>query len=65
MVNLFKIDYEIDSLKFDDYNKIINIKIEQLKKDQFIKKIKTNDCDIKGYGIDNFYVISYNLYLWN
>ena len=41
---------------------IINkFKIRRIKKTPIYKKIKTNDYYVKGYVIDNFYVISYNL----
>ena len=43
--------------------KILTIHIEKNKKDQFNKKNSTKDCDVNGYGIDNFYVISYNFIL--
>jgi hypothetical protein len=60
--NIYKIDYEVNTLKYEDFQSS-NKKIEKYRKDQFKKKISTNDCDVKGYGIDNFYVISFNLIL--
>ena len=62
LINIYKIDYEVNTLKFEDYNNSYT-KLEKNKKDQFKKKISAKDCDVKGYGIDNFYVISYNLIL--
>ena len=62
LINIYKIDYEVNTLKFEDYNNSYT-KIEKNKKDQFKKKISTKDCDVNGYGIDNFYVISYNFIL--
>jgi len=62
LINIYKIDYEVNTLKFEDYNNSYT-KLEKYKKDQFKKKISSRDCDVKGYGIDNFYIISFNLIL--
>ena len=62
LINIYKIDYEVNTLKFEDYNNSYT-KLEKYKKDQFKKKISSRDCDVKGYGIDNFYIISYNFIL--
>ena len=60
--NIYKIDYNVNTLKYENYDNS-NKRFEKLKNDQFKKKISTKDCDVTGYGIDNFYVISYNLIL--
>jgi len=62
--NIYKIDYQIRSLK-DEYYEESNEVIEKYKKDNFNTPIKINDFDIEEYGVDNFYIISYNLLLSN
>ena len=48
-------DYYIDSYKI----------IEKYIKNEFKDKIKKTDYDIEKYGIDNFYVLSYNILVSN
>ena len=61
--NIYKIDFE-KTLKDDYY--IDSYKIfERYKKVEFKNKIKTTEYDIDEYGIDNFYVLSYNISLSN
>ena len=62
--NIYKIDYQIRTLK-DDYYEQSNKIIEEYLKDEFKHPIKKNDFDIGEFGIDNFYIISYNLILSN
>ena len=64
MNNIYKIDYQIRTLKDDCYEESKNV-IERYQKDEFKNKIKTDDFDIEEFGIDNFYIISYNLILSN
>ena len=58
----YKIDFE-KSLKDDYYIDSYKI-IEKYKKNEFKDKIKKADYDIEEYGIDNFYVLSYNISLY-
>jgi len=62
--NMHKIDYQIKTLKDDLYEQS-NKAIEKYQKDKFKNPIKKSDFDIEEYGIDNFYIISYNLILSN
>ena len=62
--NIYKIDYQIRTLKDEYYDKS-NKAIEKYEKDGFKNQIKAKDFDIGEYGIDNFYVVSYNLILSN
>ena len=62
--NLYKIDYQIRTLKEDYFNQSNKV-IEKYKKDEFKNTVKKTDFDIEEYGIDNFYIISYNLILSN
>jgi len=62
--NLFKLDYKIKTIK-DGYFSDANTAIEKYKKDDFKKKIKSTDYDLNKYGIDNFYMASFNLILSN
>ena len=64
--NLYKLDYKIKTIKdgyFSDASKVI----EKCKKSNFEKEIKTNSTgyDLDEYGIDNFYMSSFNLILSN
>ena len=61
--NIYKIDYEIKTLKYDYYHELYDL-IKNYKENNF-NNIKLKDFDIKQYGIDNFYIISYNLGLLN
>ena len=63
LINIYKIDYKIKTLK-DGYNDAYKA-IEKYKNKDFKNKIKEDDFDLEEYGIDNFYVISYNLVLSN
>jgi len=60
---IYKIDFE-KTLKDDYYIESYKI-FEKYKKNEFKDKIKTTDYDIEEYGIDNFYVLSYNISLSN
>ena len=62
--NIYKIDYQIRTLK-DEYYEQLNKSIEKYRKEQFKNQIKPSDFNIDEYGLDNFYVISYNLILSN
>jgi len=62
--NIYKIDYQIRSLK-DDYYEQSNKIIEKYQKDNFKNPMKDSDFDIGEFGIDNFYIISYNIVLSN
>jgi len=61
--NIYKIDF-YKALKEDYYIDSYKI-IEKYKKNEFKDKLKTSDYDIEEYGIDNFYVLSYNISFTN
>ena len=63
-IDIYKIDYKINTLKKDFYDSTIKI-IEKYKNDGFKYKFKEKGFNIKEIGVDNFYVISYNLTLAN
>ena len=58
--NLYKIDYQITTLNYYYYEKAYKI-IENYQKNDFMNRIKKEYFDIEEFGIDNFYIISYNL----
>jgi hypothetical protein len=64
LYNICKIDYTIRTLKDDKFNEA-NSSIGIYKRDEFKKKLDTTDFDLEEFGIDNFYVISYNLIFSN
>ena len=62
LINIYKIDYKVKTLKDEYYDK----SYEQIKKyilENFENEINKNDFNIEEYGIDNFYMTSYNLIL--
>ena len=62
--NLFKLDYKIKTIK-DGYFSEASTAIEKYKKDDFKKVITSTNYDLDEYGIDNFYMASFNLILLN
>ena len=60
--NIYKIEYQIITLKDDYYEESYKI-IEKYKKNEFKNTIKKTNFDIEEFAIDNFYIISYNLML--
>ena len=62
--NIYKIDYQIKTLNDDNYSNLYKL-LEIYQKQDFKNKIKANDFDIEEFGIDNFYVASYNFSLSN
>ena len=62
LCSIYKDDYQIVTLK-DDYYEQANKVIEKYQKDKFKNLIKKIDFYIAEFGIDNFYIISYNLIL--
>ena len=64
LINIYKIDYKLKALN-DDYYENSYKAIEKYKKDGFKNKIKSRDFDLKEYGVDNFYVVTYNAILSN
>ena len=62
--NLFKLDYKIKTIK-DCYFSEASTAIEKYKKDDFKKVITSTNYDLDEYGIDNFYMASFNLILLN
>ena len=62
LINIYKIDYEVKTLKNDEYDDLYK-KLEKNKNDQFKKKLSRRDIDIEDIGIDNFYAASFNLIL--
>jgi len=62
LINIYKIDYEVKTLKNDEYDDSYK-KLDKCKNDQFKKKLNNKDYDIEDIGIDNFYAASYNLIL--
>ena len=59
---IYKIEYTIRTLKDDNFNEASFV-IEKYKKNNFKNIISKRDFDLEEFGIDNFYVISYNLIL--
>ena len=64
LINIYKIDYKIKTLK-DDYYEDSYKTFEKFKNADFKNKIKQDNFDIEEYGVDNFYVVSYNSILSN
>jgi len=67
LFNVYQIDYRIKTIK-DKYYEESHEVIEKYKKDKFEKKLKgyfTKDFNLEEFGIDNFYVASYNSTLTN
>jgi hypothetical protein len=62
--NLYKIDYKIKTIK-DGYYSDASSAIDKCRKDDFKKEIKSSVYDLDEYGIDNFYMASFNLILLN
>ena len=62
LINIYKIDDKIKTLKYDNYDSSKKA-IEKYKKLEFKEKIKTKDFNLGDFGIDNFYVVTYNLIL--
>ena len=62
LINIYKIDYKVKTLNNEFYNNSY-LKLEKYQKEGFKKKIKKKDFDIQKLGIDNFYIISYNIIL--
>ena len=62
--NIYKLDYKIKTLK-DGYFSEATKAIEKYKRDDFSKVVRSTDYDLSEYGIDNFYMASYNLILLN
>ena len=61
--NIYIIDYKVRTLKEKDES--FNKDFIKYEKEKFNKKIAPTDYNVKGEGIDNFYVASYNLILAN
>ena len=64
LINIYKIDYKIKTLNDNDYDSSYKL-IEKYKKEGFKNKINEKVFNIKDFGIDNFYIISYNFALSN
>jgi hypothetical protein len=65
LINMSRIEYTIKTLENRKYNRANSV-IADYTKDKFKKReINPLDFDLDEYGIDNFYVISYNLVLSN
>ena len=65
LINMSRIEYTIKTLENGKYNRANSV-IADYTKDKFKKReINPLDFDLDEYGIDNFYVISYNLVLSN
>ena len=56
------IDYEVKTIK-NDYKEYSCQIMNKYEKEEFKNKVDTNDFNIKEWGIDNFYISSYNLIL--
>ena len=61
---IYRIDYNIKTLESKKYEKMVE-SINKYKKDNFSKEIKVKDFNIEGFGIDNFFIASYNSVLAN
>ena len=63
--NIYKIDYQIKTLE-DGYQNIYEM-IEKYNVDDFKNVVKKTDYlnIIEEYGLDNFYIVSYNIILVN
>ena len=57
--NIYKIDFKVKTLKDEYYEESCQV-IEKNKKEKFKNKIDKRKFDIEQYGIDNFYIASYN-----
>ena len=64
MINIYKIDYKVKTLKDEYYNKSYDL-IEKYKSENYENEINKKDFNIEEYGIDNFYMATYNLILSN
>ena len=63
--DIYKIEYSIRTIEDKKYDEA-KIKIEKFKSDDcFSTKIRQSDFDLEEFGIDNFFIISYNLILSN
>ena len=63
LANIYQIDYKVNTLKKKYYKESLKL-IEKYKKEEFGKKINgffsSNCFNIEEFGIDNFYIASYN-----
>ena len=57
--NVFKIEYKVPTIIDKSYEESLEA-IEKFKKEKFEKKIEKSKYYIDDYGIDNFYITSYN-----
>ena len=64
LINIYKIDYKVKTLKDEYYNKSYDL-IEKYKSENYENEINKKDFNIEEYGIDNFYMATYNLILSN
>ena len=64
LINIYKIADKVNTLKNDNYEDAKEV-LQKYKKEDFKKKIKKNVFIIEDIGIDNFYIVSYNLALTN
>ena len=64
LINIYKIDYKVKTLKDEYYNKSYDL-IEKYKSENYENEINKKDFNIEEYGIDNFYIATYNLILSN
>jgi hypothetical protein len=62
LINIYKIDYKIKTLNDNCYKEAYSA-IEKYKNKNFEKAISKDDFDLKDYGIDNFYVVTFNMVL--
>ena len=62
--NMYKLDYKIKTIKDSYFSEATKV-IEKYKKDDFQKQIKSTNYDLEEYGIDNFYMASFNLMILN
>ena len=62
--NMYKLDYKIKTIKDNYFSEATKV-IEKYKKDDFQKQIKSSNYDLEEYGIDNFYMASFNLMILN
>ena len=60
--NIYKLEFEVKTLK-NDLKEESSQLLEKFKKDNFKNKIEKRKFDIDQYGIDNFYIASYNPFL--
>ena len=62
--NISKIENKVKTLNEKYYDKSYKI-IDKLKKEEFNKKLEREDYKLNDYGIDNFYILSFNYTLLN